>query len=263
MKFTLYSNEDMELRQQKILELLNEQGSLLTDDLSNKFKVTTQTIRRDINELCKSGLARKQHGGVTLPPTRDNISISDRTVINAVVKQKISMAALVEVEPGDTVFLSYGSSVAQFARSLPKDIPLTVITNNLDAVSYLAHLENIEVWVAGGCLRHQHRDMSGIYTKEFFESFRADVVILGVGGISDKGELLEFRFDEGELTKAMLKNSRKSVLLADSSKYLRNANVCISSLEDIDAMYTDCQSSELAELCHIQNVQLNIVEVKS
>ncbi|MDV7105561.1 DeoR/GlpR family DNA-binding transcription regulator [Vibrio sp. TH_r3] len=263
MKLKLDSNEYMELRQQKIMELLNEQGSLFTDDLSNKFKVTTQTIRRDINELCKSGLARKQHGGVTLPPTRDNISISDRTVTNVLVKQKISSAALLEVESGQTVFLSYGSSVAQFARSLPQDIPLTVVTNNLDALAYLTNLQNIEVWVAGGCLRHQHRDLSGIYTKNFFESFRADVAILGIGGISSKGELLEFQFTEGELTKAMLNNSRKSVLLADSSKYLRNASVCISSLEDIDVMYTDCQSIELANLCQAQSVQLNIVEVKS
>jgi DeoR family glycerol-3-phosphate regulon repressor len=253
----------MELRQQKILELLNEQGSLLTDDLSNKFKVTTQTIRRDINELCKSGLARKQHGGITLPPARDNISISDRIVTNAIVKQEISRAALPEVASGNTVFLSYGSTAAQFAKSLPNDISLTVVTNNLDAISYLTHFSNIEVWVAGGRLRHQHRDIAGIHTKNFFESFRADVAILGVGGISANGELLEFQFDEGELTKVMLKNSRKSVLLADSSKFLRNASVCISSLEDIDVMYTDCRSIELAGLCHDQNVQLNIVKVNS
>lgn len=263
MKLKLDSNEDMELRQQKILELLNEHGSLLTDALSNTFNVTTQTIRRDINELCKSGLARKQHGGVTLPPSRDNIAISDRIVTNAIVKQHICSAALQEVESGNTVFLSYGSTVAQFAKLLPKDISLTVVTNNLDAVSYLADFSNIEVWVAGGRLRHQHRDMAGIHTKNFFESFRADVAILGVGGISAKGELLEFQFDEGELTKSMLKNSRKSVLLADSSKFLRNASVCISALEDIDVMYTDCQSTELSDLCLAQAVQLNVIEMKS
>lgn len=252
----------MELRQQRILELLNERGSLLTDELANKFEVTTQTIRRDINALCESGLARKQHGGITLPPARDNLSISKRFITNAPVKQRICSAALQEIESGNTVFLSYGSTVAQFAKSLPQDISLTVVTNNLDAVSYLSHFPNIDVWVAGGRLRHQHRDVSGVHTQNFFQAFRADIAILGVGGISADGELLEFQFDEGELTKTMLNNSRKTVLLADSSKYLRNASVCIASLEDIDTLYTDCQAEELANLCKQQGVQLKCVESK-
>ncbi|WP_413700570.1 DeoR/GlpR family DNA-binding transcription regulator [Psychromonas sp. KJ10-10] len=179
---------------------------------------------------------------------------------NASVKQRICVAALQEVCSGNTVFLGYGSTVAQFAKALPADICLTIVTNNLDAVSHLTHLPNIDVWIAGGRLRHQHRDISGVHTQNFFNSFRADVAILGVGGISGQGELLEFQFDEGELTKTILKNSRKRVLLADASKYLRNASVCISSLEDIDMLYSDCQADELIELCATQQVQLNIVE---
>jgi len=251
----------MDWRQQKIIEWLNEHGSLLTDDLANKFEVTSQTIRRDINALCESGLARKQHGGVTLPPAQDNLSISKRAVTNTYVKQKISTAALQEVQPGNTMFLGYGSTVAQFSKSLPQNISLTVITNNLDAVSYLTHFPNIDVWVAGGRLRHQHRDVCGVHAQNFFDAFRVDITVLGVGGISSQGELLEFQFDEGELTKTMLKNSRKSVLLADASKYLRNASVCISTLEEIDMLYSDCQADELARLCEEQKVQLNIVEV--
>jgi DeoR family glycerol-3-phosphate regulon repressor len=253
----------MELRQQKILALLNEHGSLLTDKLADLFKVTSQTIRRDINALCEVGLSRKQHGGITLPPARDNLSISKREVTNVAVKQQISTAALQEVQAGNTVFLSYGSTVSQFAKLLPQDISLTVVTNNLDAVSYLSNFPNIDVWVAGGCLRHQHRDVCGAHTQNFFNSFRADIAILGVGGISAQGELLEFQFEEGELTKTMLKNSRKKVLLADSSKYLRNASVCIASLERIDTLYTDCQAEELAQLCAQQQVQLHVVEVTS
>ncbi|WP_261823791.1 DeoR/GlpR family DNA-binding transcription regulator [Vibrio neonatus] len=252
----------MELRQQKILELLNEQGSLLTDDLANKFEVTTQTIRRDINALCESGLARKLHGGITLSPALDNLAMSKRVATNAPVKHQIIKAAIQELQSGHTVFLSYGSTVAQFASCLPRDISLTVITNNLDAVSHLTGFPNIDVWVAGGQLRHQHRDVSGVHTQTFFKGFRVDIAVLGVGGISAQGELLEFQCDEGELTKIMLKNSRKSILLADSSKYLRNASVYAASLEDIDTFYTDCQAEKLSQLCEENNVQLNIIEVK-
>jgi DeoR family glycerol-3-phosphate regulon repressor len=249
----------MELRQQKILEQLNQQGSLLTEELATVFDVTSQTIRRDINALCESGLARKQHGGITLPPARDNLSIRKRAVTNKQVKQQICDQARHEVQSGNTVFLSYGSTAALFAKSLPKDISLTIVTNNLDAVSYLTQMPNIDVWVAGGRLRHQHRDVSGIQTQNFFQSFRADVAVLGIGGISGEGELLEFQFDEGELTKTMLKNSRKTILLADSSKYQRNASVSISTLSSIDTLYTDCQSQELSLLCQSHQVQLRCV----
>lgn len=133
------------------------------------------------------------------------------------------------------MFLGYGSTVAQSAKALPRDITLTVVTNNLDAVSCITQHTNIDVWVAGGRLRHQHRYNCGAHTQNFTNAFRADIAFLGVGGISAHGELLEFQFDEGELTKAMLKNSRKNLLLADSSKYLRKASVCVSTLGNINS----------------------------
>jgi DeoR family glycerol-3-phosphate regulon repressor len=46
--------------------MVHEQEHVEVEDCQ-RFGVTTQTIRRDINKLCEQGLLRRRYGGVSLP----------------------------------------------------------------------------------------------------------------------------------------------------------------------------------------------------
>ncbi len=50
-------------RRKKILEDLHQIGKVISADLSVKFNVSDDTIRRDLKELSEAGLLRKVHGG--------------------------------------------------------------------------------------------------------------------------------------------------------------------------------------------------------
>ena len=52
-----------EERQQAIADLLSQRGRLSVTELSDRFTVTTETVRRDLSTLERAGIVRRVHGG--------------------------------------------------------------------------------------------------------------------------------------------------------------------------------------------------------
>ncbi|RZT36406.1 DeoR/GlpR family DNA-binding transcription regulator [Cupriavidus agavae] len=226
-------------RQREIFGWLNDTGYLSTEQLASRFGVTSQTIRRDINELSVQGLARRMHGGLTLPASQHNISYLQRSTAQVERKRRIAHAAIALLEADSTIFLGYGTTVAEFARALPADLPLRVVTNNLGAVHALADKPAIETWVAGGRLRAGDYDLMGSATLDFLRKFRAHLAVCGAAGIDETGTLYEFQPEEAELSQALLSHSHARVLLADGSKFGRHAPCRVAGFDQIDHLFTD------------------------
>lgn len=237
-------------RQRDILDWLHDAGQLSTEQLAGRYQVSTQTIRRDINELGEHGLARRLHGGLALSTTQPNLSFAQRSAVQIERKRRIAAQALHCVDEGATVFLGYGTTVAEFARALPPERALRVITNNLDAALALADKPAVETWLAGGRLRAADRDLMSSATLEFMQRFRADVAVVGVGGLDAQGGLYEFQPEEAELSRCLLAQSQRRVLLADGSKLGRSAHCRVGTLADIDHFHTDSDApAALDALC--------------
>lgn len=249
-------------RQRETFGWLNDAGYLSTEQLASRFGVSSQTIRRDINELSVQGLARRMHGGLSLPASQHNISYLQRSTAHVERKRRIAEVAIGVVEADATVFLGYGTTVADFARALPDDLPLRVITNNLGAVHALADKPRIETWVAGGRLRAGDFDVMGSATLDFVRRFRAHVAICSAAGIDADGTFYEFQPEEAELSQVLLSHSHLRVLLADSSKCLRNAPCRVAGLDQIDHLFTDTEATDalptLPNLCERAGVALHL-----
>ena len=237
-------------RQRDILGWLGEAGQLSTEALARRYGVSTQTIRRDINTLGLHGLARRQHGGLALSASEPNQSFAQRSTVQIERKRRIARAAVKLLDEGATVFLGYGTTVAEFARALPPERTLRVITNNLDAALALADKPAVETWLAGGRLRPADRDLLGSATLEFMQRFRADVAVIGIGGISEDGGLYEFQPEEAELSRVLLARAQRRVLLADGSKLGRSAHCLVAGLDQIEHLLTDSDApAALDVLC--------------
>lgn len=245
-------------RQREILEWLHEIDELSTEQLADRFNVSSQTIRRDINDLDEQGLVRRVHGGLSLPTNQHNRSFLQRSSVQIERKRRIALAAVRLVPDDATIFLGYGTTVAEFARALPPDRPLRVVTNNVDAVRALADKPGIETWVAGGKLRPADFDVMGSMTLDFFRKFQAHFAICGVGGLSPDGTLFEFQPDEAELSQVLLTHSHRKLLLADSSKHLREAPCRVGKLQQFDHLFTDTDApDELQVLCERAHVEMH------
>jgi DeoR family glycerol-3-phosphate regulon repressor len=227
-------------RQQQLLLRIRHDGYAAIEALAEDFEVTPQTIRRDINTLCEQGLLTRYHGGAGVPSSSiENIAYSARQILNMEGKQRIAEMIARHIPHHASLFINIGTTTEEAAKALRHHDALRVITNNLNVAAILCDNPSIEVIVAGGLVRHRDRAITGEVTIDFVSQFKVDYGIIGISGIESDGTLLDFDYHEVRVSQAMLRQSRKVFLVADHSKFNRNALVRLGDLSQIHALFTD------------------------
>jgi len=226
-------------RQNKITDIVKEKGFAPIDDLAKHFDVTPQTIRRDINKLCDLGILTRYHGGAGISSSVQNLDYSARKSMLPQEKQRIANAAAAEIPDGASIFINIGTTTEEAAIALSSLKGLKVITNNLNVAMILSSNDTCEVIVAGGMVRHRDKGITGEATVDFIRQFRVDYGIIGVSGIDEDGTLLDYDYHEVRVAREIISNSREIFLLADHTKFERNAMVRIGTLEDVNYLVTD------------------------
>lgn len=226
-------------RHAEILKIAREKGSVVVEDLAGHFGVTLQTIRRDLTELCDSGRLTRVYGGAVLPSGVTNIGYEDRRVLNADAKERIATCVAAEIPDAASVFLNIGTTTEAVARALIDHRNLMVVTNNLNVANIMTANESASVIVAGGALRRADAGLVGDVTMEIVRHFKVDFAVIGTSALDEDGDLLDFDFREVRVSQAIIRQARRSYLVADASKFTRTAPVRIASLADVDAFFTD------------------------
>lgn len=244
-------------RQNKILEWTSREDTLSIDDLAQHFQLSTQTIRKDINSLCETGMLRRVHGGVCLPSAIENLSFNTRQIMNARNKEQIGITVAKQIPDGSTIFLGIGTTVGSVAKALMQHNDLRVLTNNLKVAAILCNNDRIDTHVSGGKLRQSDHDLVGVETIRFFSSFKADYAIVGTGGLDPTFGMMDFKPDEAYVTQSILENSRRKILVADNTKWNRQANVKVAAFNELDLMVTDHLPSSTIKI----QLEMNDLEV--
>lgn len=249
----------MQQRQAKIVERVQAMGYVSIEDLARDFNVTPQTIRRDINLLSKEGHVRRYHGGAGLATSVENIQYSTRQVLCQEEKRAIALKVAQRIPPRASVFINIGTTTEEVARELLKKDGLRVITNNLNVAIILSQNPDIEIYMAGGVVRHRDRGITGHATLEFIRQFRSDFCVIGISGIAPNGDLLDFDYQEVQVAKAIIHNSSKVMLVADHTKFGREAMVRLGHVSDIDELFTDTMPRKsMQELLAENGVRLHV-----
>lgn len=178
------------------------------------------TIRRDLKELQKSGLATPCYGGAMAAQRISfEFAIDKRHQANLAQKQRIGRAACVNIRDGQIVFLDTGTTTLEVARALSeRDIHCTVITGSLVIASELWGKGNIELQILGGRVRQNNPDLVGPYSDSMLDRFAADVAILGSDGIDPARGVFAGDLEIARIAEKMACNARKAIVVADSSK---------------------------------------------
>ncbi|MXN65482.1 DeoR family transcriptional regulator [Stappia sp. GBMRC 2046] len=235
---------DISERQAEIAELVQAQGFLSVESLAERFGVTTQTIRRDVNGLCELGILRRTHGGVEPPPAMHNIHYRTRQILNLPAKQLIA-ATVAEYVPNDvSLAFSIGTTPEIVMQALMNHEALRVYTNNLNVAMAASANPGFDVTIVGGRLRHGDRDILGPATQSFFDSYKFDIGIFGVAGVDEDGTLLDFHEDEVLSRQAIRENSRRSFLVLDHTKFTRPAHVRGGHIGDVSHVFCDRRPPE-------------------
>ncbi len=244
-------------RQIEILEIARSKGHVNVELLSSKFDVTPQTIRKDLNDLCNLGELNRVHGGAVSPSNTINVAYKARREIGADEKRKIGEAVASMIPDNASIIINIGTTTEQVARALRGHKGLMVITNNLNVALILADAPGVELFVAGGLVRKSDVGIVGSAAVDFIRQFKVDYAVIGSSAIDEEGSLLDFDYREVRVTQAIIEQSRKTMLVADASKFERRAPVEIGRLENLDVFVTDENPSpEFAAKCDEYEVDL-------
>ncbi|MFH8562783.1 DeoR/GlpR family DNA-binding transcription regulator [Streptomyces sp. NPDC017988] len=227
-------------RQQEILRLARDGGRVDVLSLAEEFKVTAETIRRDLKALDRAGLVRRVHGGA-IPAGRLDFEpdLAEREGTAADEKDRIARAALAELPAEGSVVLDAGSTVARLAAALPLESTFTVVTHSLPTAARLADHPGIQLHLIGGRVRQRTRAAVDAWALRAYGEIRADVLFLAANGFSAEAGLTTPDLAEAAVKRAAVAAARRVVLLADSAKHGQEHFARFGDLTDVDLLITD------------------------
>jgi DeoR family transcriptional regulator, glycerol-3-phosphate regulon repressor len=226
-------------RQSEILNLARMLGRVTVDDLSRRFEVSAQTIRKDLNELCERRSLTRVHGGAIIASGIENLAYEARRFVAADEKRAIGVAAGELIPNGCSLFINIGTTTEEVANALRSHEDLLVITNNLNVAMALYRHPRIEVVVAGGSVRRTDGAVIGSSANDLIQQFKVDYAIVGASAIDEEGALLDFDYREVQAAQAIIANARNVILVADSTKFRRTAPVRIGHISQMQTFVTD------------------------
>jgi len=242
-----------------ILEIARVSGRVDVEGLASKFSVTPQTIRKDLNELCELEALHRVHGGAVYPSTTSNFAYLSRRSLASDAKSRIASKAASLVPNDSSLIMNIGTTVELVAEALKGHKGLMAVTNNLNVAHILSGAPDIELVITGGVVRKSDLGIVGAAAVDVINQFKVDIAIIGSSAIDTDGCLLDFDYREVRVAKAMLKQSRKTILVADNMKFERRAPVQIGHLSDIDVFVTDrIPPPEIVDICERSGVELEI-----
>ena len=247
-------------RRSDIARLAKQLGQITVTDMSARFEVSLDTIRRDLDILADQGLILRTHGGAV---PSESMAAADspfeqRISARQDAKERIGRAAAKLVAPGETLIVNGGSTAVAFAASLGDLTRLTIVTNNLGLPSAFPASAVANLYLLGGEIRSGAHITLGPVGFIGTRQIAADTAVIGIGGITEDG-CSTSRIEEASMIAAMIAAARRTIVIADSAKFGRTGFAVIAPLDQIDVLVTDVEpSGKLREALDAAGVRLVI-----
>jgi DeoR/GlpR family transcriptional regulator of sugar metabolism len=237
-------------RHLKIRALLDAQEFVDLETLCRELDASESSVRRDLVQLESEGVLRRVYGGAMavaaathrdqareVAPREQGLDFDWQSTRQAEEKRLIAAKTAELIEDRQTVILDGGSTVAAVAQAL-RNRSLHVITNSLPIALALDDARQIEVTLTGGYLYPRLRVTLGPLCEQMLSGVAADVLIMGIGGVTTDG------FSNGNSLvvgseRKMIEVARKVIIVADHTKFGRNAMIHVAPLDIADCVVSD------------------------
>ncbi len=253
----------MEERHEKIIELLLTQQNASVGELSEKFDVSSVTIRNDLNQLAEQGRVVRTHGGARLGDgrTRQEYSIMTRRRINAPEKQRIGEYAASLVASSDSVLLDASTTSLAVGRALKERTDLynvTVVTTGIWTALEMLGAPHLEVVLTGGHVRSETGSIAGFVATDVLRRFHFHKAFLGAWGLTMTDGLMDSPLVEVELKQAVIPRCQEVIAVLDGSKFGRPSLATIVPLSGISKIVTD-DSASANFVSHLREKGVDVV----
>ncbi|RME92124.1 MAG: DeoR/GlpR transcriptional regulator [Bacteroidetes bacterium] len=228
-------------RQALILREVNIHNKVLLADLSEKFDVSIDTIRRDLQELADKGKIIKVRGGA-LSRAYHAYSYRENDIYAYQEKTIIARKAISLLRDGMLVLISGGSTNQEIARILPADLKATFLTPSLSTASQLLAHPNCETIFLGGLLSPTAKITIGGEVVSQLSQVRPDLCLMGANAVDVKAGLTDSDWEVVIVKRAMIKASHRTAVLSISEKLNSIQKIQVAAWEEIDYLITELHS---------------------
>lgn len=227
-------------RHSTIVKLVNEYGIITVDDLVNKLKVSTMTIRRDLEELDKTGKIIRIHGGAesTLSTTLKNeLTYIQKKKINVEQKKSIAQIVASMINENETVYIGPGTT-NEFIATYCTQKSIRIITNSLPVFTSFKELHDYDVILIGGNFRNRSGAFIGEIALDTLKQLKTNKAFVSINGINGDS-VMNANPEEGSTQRIALENTDLKFIVADYSKFNHSDFFNFWNLKDVDAVITD------------------------
>ena len=234
-------------RRSQIAQMVIEKGKIYVNDLVEIFKVTETSIRRDLTLLEESKRLRRIHGGaIPLPGSYRTDSFAEKKELQIRSKEKIGKVAAGMIQQNDVILLDSGTTTLQVVRHisplLRENNLITLVTNSIPLAQEVLSWPSPNLTILGGIYLPDFQATVGPQTLAQLSELTADIVFLGVDGLTLTTGATTANVLMAEVGRSMVEHARKSVLVTDSTKIGRAGFAPVKTVEIFNTLITDAEA---------------------
>ncbi|MFN3335371.1 MAG: DeoR/GlpR family DNA-binding transcription regulator [Caldilinea sp.] len=254
-------------RQERLLEILAQNGEASVDDLAKRLQVSVWTIRRDLSSLEARGALRRTYGRAEVTNSAivasvwDGAAVRQAAATNLEAKQRIGRAVAQRLPGGAHLALSGGSTTLQVARALKAlHYQGEVLTNALDIAMELADMPGLRVVCTGGDVQPRYHTLAGAVTERVLKLHFFDYAVIGVSGIDPHHGFTVNSQVEAATVNLIAEHARTVIVVADQTKFGSIAFAAVLGEAPPHKLVTDSMvAPAFAEFCRRLGIELMVV----
>jgi len=227
-----------EQRREAILEYIKIHKNVAGGELARHFRVTEETIRKDLIALNDRGFIMRTFGGAFLRDDYDP-PLAQRTIANLKEKEAIARKAAEYIGYGDCVVLDAGSTVIELAKKLRENLELVALTNSLEIINVLSGREGISVISSGGTLMAKSMSFCGSLAEYSLTSYNIQKAFISAIGVSLEEGVMESNERQALFKRKVVELAKEVTVLVDHTKFGKMAHETVCRLDRVRRIVTD------------------------
>ena len=227
-----------------IIKLVRAEQKVAVSDLAKRYKVTTETIRRDLELLEKEGIVARTYGGaiaVQSAPVTSDYKV--RAVKNAAAKSAIGKLAASLLPENGAVGCDSSTTVYEAIPYIRSRSSLTLLTNSVRILNDFMY-DKLRIISTGGILNSRTQSLEGELAVRMMENYYLDASIIGCHSLDLVNGIYEGSEAVVQYKNTLIDHSRKIILLADHTKFDHTSLIRSASFSMINTLVTDRRPSD-------------------
>lgn len=242
----------------RIVETVNQRGSITVPELALMFDTSESTIRRDLDKLDHVGRLVKVHGGaaslnnsvVSTAYVTHDTAMEEKRKLNADSKARLAAWAAAQIKPEDFVYIDAGTTTQRIMDELgPEALKATYVTNSVPTATALAS-RGCKTFVLGGEIKSITEAIVGPAAISALGSYNFTKGFFGANGVSQTQGYSTPESNEAMVKHLAMQHCLDCYVLADASKVDRVSPVTFAAFDEaifvttapVKSSYSSCSN---------------------